>query len=201
MKAIAALARKGGTGKTTVCIHLGVMAEQDGRRVIFFDLDPQRSLSIWWKSRTAETPTLVETDARRLPALLKSAAADGYDLAVIDTPPAVSFDTARVAELADLVLIPLRPSILDIYAVESTATVVKASGSAALLLLNACLPGKDTGEAAGTVDARTALTGLELRVDYTRALNEGEAVNEFAPDRKAAAEMRRLWSEIQKEHL
>ena len=210
MRTIAALARKGGTGKTTLSIHLGVMAEQDGRRVIFFDLDPQRSLSVWWRSRASTTPTLVETDARRLPGLLKSAAADGYDLAVIDTPPAVTFDTAQVAGLADVVLIPLRPSILDIYAVESTATVVKAAGAAALLVLNACLPGQGRGEAAATADARTALASLDLpiaatslgqRVDYTRALNEGEAVNEFAPDSKAAAEMRRLWDEITQEHL
>lgn len=205
MKSVALLARKGGAGKTTCAIHMGVLAEADGLKVAFFDLDPQRSLSAWWQSRAADTPALIETDARRLPELLRSAAAEGYDLAVIDTPPAVTFDTAQVAAAVDLVLIPLRPSILDIYAVESTAAVVKATRTAALLVLNACIPPKEAGEAPTTIEARKALEGVAMplatvslaqRMDYTRALNEGEAVNEFAPDSKAAAEMRRLWQEV-----
>ena len=102
-----------------------------GRRWSLFDLDPQRSLTVWWRSRAAETPVLVELDARRLRDMLKVASTEGYDLAVVDTPPAVTFDTAQVAAAVDLVSIPLRPSILDIYAVESTAEVVKAAKASA----------------------------------------------------------------------
>lgn len=205
MKTIALLARKGGSGKTTCAIHIGVLAQASGLRVIFFDLDPQRSLSAWWKSRAAETPGLIETDAKRLPEMLKAASGE-YDLAVIDTPPAITFETAQVASVADLVLIPLRPSILDIYAVESTASVVKSTQTPALLVLNACAPPRETGEASTTIEARKALEGMPVpvaetslaqRMDYTRALNDGEAVNEFAPDSKASAEMERLWLEVQ----
>lgn len=205
MKAIALLARKGGSGKTTCAIHLGVLAQLHGRKVIFFDLDPQRSLSAWWQNRAAETPGLIETDARRLPDMLAAASAE-YDLAVIDTPPAVTFDTAAVASLVDLVLIPLRPSILDIYAVESTAAVVKATSTPALLILNSCAPPREAGEAPSTLEARVALESIAVpvaaisvaqRMDYTRALNDGEAVNEFAPESKAATEMARLWLEVE----
>jgi chromosome partitioning protein len=205
MKSVALLARKGGVGKTTCAIHLGVLAQAAGLKVAFFDLDPQGSLTAWWNSRAAETPVRIEADARRLGDLLRSADADGYDLAVIDTPPAVTFDTAQVAAAVDLVLIPLRPSILDIYAVESTATVVKATRTPGLLVLNSCLPPKETGEASATAEARKALEGMSMpvaeasisqRVDYTRALNDGEAVNEFAPGSKAAIEMERLWREV-----
>lgn len=205
MKAVAMLARKGGAGKTTCAIRMGVLAAADGLKVVFFDLDPQRSLAAWWQGRAADTPALVETNARRLPELLQAAAGDGYDLAVIDTPPAVSFDTAQVAAAVDLVLIPLRPSILDILAVSSTVDVVKATGTPGLLVLNACAPPTAAGEAPSTVEARTALAdssiplaavSLAQRMDYTRALNEGEAVNEFAPASKAAAEMQRLWLDV-----
>jgi chromosome partitioning protein len=105
-------------------------------------------------------------------------------------------------------LIPLRPSVLDIYAVESTAAVVKATNARVLLVLNACVPPTSSGESATTAEARAALAGMGLRVasasltqriDYTRALNGGEAVSEFAPESKATAEVRRLWSEVQKE--
>lgn len=209
MKAVALLARKGGAGKTTVAIHMGVLAHASGLRVAFFDLDPQGSLAAWWDGRPGDppVPALFRPDARRLAAYLKDAEAEGYDLVVIDTPPALSFDTALVAGAVDLVLIPLRPSILDIYAVASTADVVKTSGTPALLVLNACLAPKEAGEAPTTIEARKALEGLPVpvaatslaqRMDYTRALNEGEAVNEFAPDSRAAAEMARLWGEIER---
>jgi chromosome partitioning protein len=208
MKTIALLARKGGSGKTTCAIHMGVLAQAGGLRVMFFDLDPQRSLAAWWQSRAASTPPLVETDARRLPELLREASGEGYDLAVVDTPPAVTFDTAQVAGAADLVLIPLRPSILDIYSVEGTAAVVKATNTRALLVLNACMPPTTAGELGTTAEARTALAGMGLpvaaaslaqRIDFTRALNSGEAVSEFAPASKAAAEMQRLWHEVREE--
>lgn len=184
---------------------MGVLAQSAGLQVMFFDLDPQGSLSAWWHTRTAESPALVQTDARQLPVLLKEASDKGFDLAMIDTPPAVSFDTARVAEAADLVLIPLRPSILDIYAVASTADVVRATKTPALLVLNACPSARGVSEASTTMEARRALASMSVpisatsigqRMDYTRALNDGAAVNEFAPESKAALEMARLWREV-----
>jgi chromosome partitioning protein len=207
MKSVALLARKGGSGKTTCAIHMGVLAQAAGLKVAFIDLDPQRSLTAWWRSRAAETPVLLESDARRLPDILAAAAAGGFDLAVIDTPPAVTFETAKVASAVNLVLIPLRPSILDIYAVESTAEVVLSTKTPALLVLNACIPPREVGEAPTTTEARKALGGIAIpvaeaslsqRMDYTRALNDGEAVNEFAPESKAATEMDRLWREVQR---
>lgn len=206
MKAVALLARKGGTGKTTLAIHMGVLAQAAGQRVLFLDLDPQRSLAAWWRSRAAETPGLIETEAKNLRELLGAAAAE-YDLAVIDTPPAIGFDTTLVADLVDLVMIPLRPSILDVRAVEGTVTVVTAAKTKALMVLNACHAPRGDGEAPSTTEAREALralsvpvadTSLAQRMDYARALNGGEAVSEFAPESKAAAEMGRLWNEVQR---
>ena len=150
----------------------------------------------------------MEADARSLPDLLQTARTEGYDLAVVDTPPAVSFDTAQIAAAVDLVVIPLQPSILDIYAVESTAAVVTASATPALLVLNACMPPTERIEASSTRQARADLKGLPIpvaktslayRIDYVRALNEGSAVHEFAPSSRAAPEMQRLWHEIKQE--
>ncbi len=207
MNTVALLARKGGAGKTTCAIHMGVLAQEAGLKVMFLDLDPQRSLSTWWHSREAETPGLIETDARQLAARLKMVEANGYDLAVLDTPPAVTFDTAKTAGIADLVLIPLRPSVLDIYAVASTADVVRATKTPGLLVLNACPAPRGTQEASTTLEARKALAGVNVpvastslaqRIDYTRALNGGEAVTEFAPASKASQEMHELWDEVQR---
>lgn len=207
MHVLAVLSQKGGAGKSTLSIHLGIQAHTQGRRVLFVDLDPQRSLSAWWQLRAADTPQLVETDARRLPGVLEAARADGIDLAVLDTAPAVSSDTATIARLADLALIPLRPGVLDLMAVASTADTVRKTRTPALLVLNACPPARGTSEAAVTSDARRALAGYAADVaavavtdrrDFSRALNGGEAVNEFAPTSKAAVEIRRLWKSIER---
>ena len=202
MKVIAVLARKGGTGKTTIAVHLGVLAEAQGMKVLFFDLDPQKSLTAWWETREASTPPLVQSDTRRLAGHLKAAREEGYDLAVIDSPPAIGFETAHVAGLADLALVPLRPSILDLRAVQDTLTIITATRTPALLVLNSCIPPTAAGEAPGTLDARKALaapvaeTSLAQRLDFARALNAGEAVTEAAPDSRAAAEIARLWDEV-----
>lgn len=207
MQTLAMLARKGGVGKTTIAIHIGVQAHAGGKRVLFCDADPQQSLSGWWRLRKATAPDLITTDARRLRDVLWAAAKDGYDLAVVDTPPAIGFDTVLVAGLADLVVIPLRPSILDIQAVASTADAVRTAGRSAVLLLNACPSPRGTAEATLTMDARRALkdhqapvadTVICERRDFTRALNGGEAVNEFAPTSKASVEVRRLWRELER---
>jgi len=114
-----------------------------------------------------------------------------YTAPLVDTPPAIGFDTARVAGAVDLCLVPLRPSLLDIYAVTGTADVVKAAKTAGLLVLNAVPAPRGVGEASTTIDARKALAGAPLpvaevslgaRLDYSRALNSGEAVNEFIGD-------------------
>ena len=207
MQVLAVLSQKGGAGKTTLTIHLGIQAHGQGKRVLFVDLDPQRSLSAWWQLRPTDTPQLVETDARRLPGVLEAARADGIELAVLDTAPAVSGDTATIARLADLALIPLRPGVLDLMAVAGTAETVRKTRTAALLVLNACPPARGTSEASVTMDARRALAGYAAdiasvsvtdRRDFSRALNGGEAVNEFAPTSKAAVEIRRLWKSIER---
>jgi len=206
MHVLALLARKGGAGKTTLAVHLGVQAQASGRRVLFCDLDPQRSLGGWWRLRQAASPALVETDAARLQGVIEAARADGVDLVVIDSPPSVTFDTLRVAGLADLVVIPLRPSILDIQAVGGTVEAVRGTGTLARMVLNACPAPRGMAEAAVTLDARKALAGYGVPVaeaaiadrrDFARALNGGEAVSEFAPASKAAAEIHQLWQEIE----
>ena len=202
MKTLALLARKGGAGKTTLAVHLAVIAAQAGRRVLLVDTDPQRSTAAWWRSRKADTPELVECDASRLPAILKAAQADGVDLVVVDTRPSVEADTATVARLADLVLIPTRPAILDLRAIGATVAVVQSLKRPALIVLNATPPPRGVVEASLTAEARQALGAYALpvapatvgnRAALAHALVDGQAVTEFEPDGKAALELQSLF--------
>jgi len=202
MKTLALLARKGGAGKTTLAVHLAVLAVQSGRRVLLVDTDPQRSTAAWWRSRQADTPELVECEASQLPDVLAAARADGIELVVVDTRPSVEADTATVARLSDFVLIPTRPTILDLRAIGATVEVVQAVNGRGAIVLNAVLAGREGEESPPAAEARAALGayGIEVapvavgnRVALSYALAGGLAVSEFDPAGKASAELQALF--------
>ena len=140
MRTLALLARKGGTGKTTLAVHLAVLAAESGRRVLLVDTDPQRSAGDWWRVRHSDDPRLVECAAKRVPEVLAGwQTQDGIDLVVVDTRPSVEADTAEIARLSDLVLIPTGPGILDLRAIAATAEMVRsvqAQRGATMIVLN-----------------------------------------------------------------
>ena len=208
MKVIGLLSRKGGVGKTTLAVHLAVLAQQGGLRTLLIDLDPQRSAAGWWRAREAETPALVETAPAELRGILDAARADGVDLVVVDTRPSAEADVAHVAALADLVLIPTRPAIFDLRAILGTLDVVKGAARRSLLVLNACPPSRGVGEASVVTDARRALTAFGVpvaavaitsRAAFAAAPVSGMTASETDPQGKASTEIRALWRIIEKE--
>ena len=117
MKVIAVTSQKGGTGKTTLSGHLAVQAERTGMGpVVMIDCDPQGSLTNWWNYRQADTPILVQTSLAKLADDLGALRESGVKLVIIDTPPAITWTIVNVIKLADLVLIPVRPSPHDLAA-------------------------------------------------------------------------------------
>jgi chromosome partitioning protein len=206
MQTLALLARKGGTGKTTIAIHLAVAAVQAGRRVLLLDTDPQHSAGDWWRARAGNAPELVECEARLVGDVLQAAAADGVDLAVVDTRPSVEADTADIARLADLTLIPCRAGVLDLRAIRATVEVIRAVQARAVIVLNAVPASRGFGENSLTAEARRALDAYDLpvapvaighRAALAHALIDGRAVTEFEPDGKAAGELRRLYRHLE----
>jgi chromosome partitioning protein len=209
MKTLALLSQKGGSGKSTLTVHLAVIAQAAGRRTVMVDLDPQRSAAGWWDTRAAGTPELVETAPGELRAVLDAARADGVALCVLDTRPSAGADAATAAALADLVLIPTRPAIFDLKAIGATVDIVAAARVPAFIVLNGTPAARGFGEASATADARRALAdyglpvapvSIGLRAALAHALVDGRAVNEFDPAGKAAIEMTQLW-QFTEEHL
>jgi chromosome partitioning protein len=209
MRTVALLARKGGTGKTTLAVHLSVLAAESGRRVLLVDTDPQRSAGDWWRVRKTDDPQLVECAAKRVPAVLEAAARDGIDLAVVDTRPSVEADTADIARLSDMVLIPTRPGILDLRAIAPTTEVVRSVNlpdRATMIVLNAVPAARGFGENGLTAEARRALEAYHLpvaevaigsRSAFAHALIDGRSVTEFEPNGKAAKELRKLFKHME----
>jgi chromosome partitioning protein len=136
---------------------------------------------------------------RRLPDGLQAAERQGFALAIIDTPPAAGPQAYTAAQSSDLVLIPCRPSLIDLDAIRRTAQLIKAADVSAFVVLNAA------PHSATTLldDARAIVEGAGLSVApivlrersaYRAAWPLGKAVTETDPRGKAAREISHLQS-------
>ena len=199
MHVIALLSQKGGTGKTTLSLHLAVAAERAGHVAAVIDLDPQASAAGWNDSRPAETPVVVSIPATRLPQALDLARGAEAELVLLDTAPHSSDVALAAAEAADVVLIPCRAGILDLRAIGATARLAKIAGKPAYVVLNS-LPPRATNVIADARDA-VAVHGLEVapvtiqqRAAFAHALTAGQTAQEYEPDGKAADEMAQLYA-------
>lgn len=202
MKKICLLAQKGGTGKTTLCLHLAVVASELGGNAAIIDVDPQASASAWKRRRENATPEVFRHNASDLPTVLIRMQQQDKSLILLDTAPHSSHDAATAAGLADLVLIVSRPAILDLEAIGESVKIVKKQGQRSAIVLNACPPPHRGGETAIVREAREALSvyGLPVspisvsqRAAFSHALIDGRAVTEFETAGKAAAEIHDLY--------
>lgn len=202
MRTLAVMSQKGGAGKTTIAVHLAVTAG-DGVRVL--DTDPQGSASAVWatnrrKSQQLAEPKVDAVEVRHLHTALDQARSEGAKLAIIDTAPNAGPDAVDVAKLADLVLIPVRPSMLDIRAAKRTVDIVKDAGVPAMLVLSACpLRAPEIAmarEALAKWGLPIAKTEIGDRRPFARAIQTGRAVCEFEAGGKADEEIRALLREV-----
>jgi chromosome partitioning protein len=205
MKTLSLIAQKGGTGKTTIGIHLAVRAQRAGLKVLIVDTDPQGSASAWWRRREGDLPVLVQSSGRELAETIADASARDFQLAVVDTAPHSSSESRACAECSNLILIPSRPAILDLDAIGATTELVTDLAVPARILLNACPAPTRYAEPRIVAEARDALTAYRLpvcktaisqRAAFSHALIDGHAVIEFEARGKAAAEIDTLWQEI-----
>src|SRR3546814_6087777 len=142
--------QKGGSGKTTLSGHLAVQAQLAGAGpVVLIDIDPQGSLSDWWNERDTDYPAFAQTTVARLAADLEVLRQQGFKLAMIDTPPAITMAIQSVIAVAELIVIPTRPSPHDLRAVGATVDLFERAGKPLLFVVNGATPkARITSEAA-----------------------------------------------------
>ena len=199
MYVVALLSQKGGTGKTTLSLHLAVAAERAGHVAAVIDLDPQASAAGWKDSRPGETPVVVPIPASRLSQALDLARSAEAEIVFLDTAPHSSDVALAAAEAADIVLIPCRAGILDLRAIGATAKLARIAGKKAFVVLNS-LPPRAVNVVADARDA-VAVHGLEVapvtiqqRAAYAHALTAGQTAQEYEPDGKAADEIAQIYT-------
>ncbi len=115
MKTLVWNSQKGGSGKTSLCAHVAVEAGRVGDGPVYLiDTDPQGTLTTWHESREAEAPHRIEVGLQELPAALEALSAQEAAWCMIDTAPTRADENAELFRLADLVLVPVRPSPSDL---------------------------------------------------------------------------------------
>jgi chromosome partitioning protein len=202
MEIWAMLSQKGGAGKTTLALHIAVSAMAAGRTVLVIDLDPQGGCAKWAGIREQDSPEVQRAVMPDLNKILDEAG-KRFDLVILDTSSRADRDCIEVCRKAHLIIVPVRPSLWDVLALEGTMDLVGLAGQTAktVIALNAVAPQSTEGEeAAGLLSQnRTVLKSrVGDRVDIRRAIANGRSVSEFAPASKAAAEMTAFYEEIAK---
>ena len=200
-KIITVAQQKGGAGKTTMTAHLAACWAQGNKRVAVVDIDPQGSLGSWYKVREAtlgadETGMhYVAISGWRVRNELDKLRQQ-YDVIVIDSPPHADAEARTAIRAADLVVIPLQPSPMDVWATGATIQICKQERVPVKMVLNRVNPqAKITEAISGDMIGLTA-NRFGNRVAFAGSLMQGLGVTEYQPNSRAAEEVRGLAKEV-----
>lgn len=196
MLTVSLISQKGGSGKTTLALNLAVAAELAGQAALVIDLDPQGSASAWASGRQAESPVVTAIQAHALEATLRTARGHDAALVLIDTAPHAEQTALAAARASELVLIPCRPSLLDLHAIRASHDIAALAQTPAAVVLNAVPPrGMLANEAeAALVGQGVAAAPVRIgqRADFVHAITAGAGVLEYQAAGKAAEEISQL---------
>lgn len=198
--------QKGGAGKTTLAANLAA-CWAPSLRVAVLDIDPQRSLSRWHALRVTKGGAKVrgavhlsEVAGWRLAAELDRLR-QSHDVVIVDSPPQIETNAKLAIRGADLVLIPVQPSLPDFWAAEGTLKLAATEQRTVRIVLNRApasggLRDRVVGEIDKSGAPRFAAT-LGNRVGFANAFALGLGVTETAPKSVASVELAALLAEIE----
>jgi chromosome partitioning protein len=178
--------QKGGSGKTTLATNLAVAFRRQGASVAILDTDPQGSLGRWFMAR--REAGLADLEFSTASAWGVSYECDklrrSFDYVIVDTPPKVDADLRPALREADLVLVPVAASQVDVWATESVIDLARRERAETLVVLNRAKAGTNVlAEVRGALDALDAPVATAMlghRVAFAEALGVGKGVVEKA---------------------
>jgi len=206
MQVYSLISQKGGAGKSTLARQLAVLAGES-QPCLIIDRDPQRTTTKWWTRRSeltsgCERPELIDLGTTSLTEAVGHLRRKPEGATFIDTRPAIDEPEAEAARVADLVIVPVRPSPDDLEAVGETLKILRRLERRSVVVVNAAR------NDARALSARAALSRYPVsvcpfhlidRTIYLDASLEGRGVTEMrgSAAREAADELRRIWSWIE----
>lgn len=203
-KVITVAQQKGGAGKTTMAVQLATTFLSQGYKVATLDIDPQASLTQWYAQRSAtlrDKNMLVHSPAAgwRLPTEVDRLARE-FDIVIIDSPPHTQTEAKTAIRAADMVLIPVQPSPVDIWATKPTLQLAANERVPVLLILNRVPKrsnlARSMADKLAEYGAEIAETQLSNRVRYAESLQHGLGVVEMGQSNPAVPEMQALCEEV-----
>lgn len=206
-KIITIAQQKGGSGKTTLAAHLAVAGtlRKSGSSVAILDTDPQGSLGQWYLKRCEtlgeDSSGLELRTASAWGAKLEARnLAKSHDLVIIDTPPKADWDCRPAMDAADLVVIPILPSPVDLWATAPTVETAAKQKASCLVVLNRAVARArltaDSLEAIQKLEAPVAEAHLGNRVAFAGTMGNGKTVLDSGGSGPARTEAKALSDEI-----
>jgi len=204
MNILAFASRKGGSGKSTLAAHIAAYAYATNRSCLLVDDDPQGSLTLWNDLRR-KTALPLKTVKRRTADVLEKAQRHGIEWVLIDTPANASACVVEAMEAATLVIIPCRPGLFDIEAVQETIELARHVRTPYIVVLNGAAPKRHEIESPAVTSVRHCLARLEAPVwggqithRASFSFSIGRGASEYDSDSGSVTEISRLWQAIEK---
>jgi len=204
-KVITISQQKGGTGKTTLAVHLALaFIKYHNLKVAIVDTDPQGSLGKWFVIRSEKkvsNDNLTFKTASLWGAQYESKTLKkDNDIVIIDTPPKIESDARPSIEASDLVLIPMTPSHVDFWATEAIVEIAKKAKKKILIQINRAnrrskLISK-TNEYINSINVSAAKTIIGHRQIFAASMGEGKTAVEKQKKSNAVEEIKELSEEI-----
>tara|TARA_B100001123_G_scaffold449883_1_gene617297 strand:+ start:67 stop:705 length:639 start_codon:yes stop_codon:yes gene_type:complete len=204
-KVITIAQQKGGTGKTTLAVHLALaFVKYHNLKVVIIDTDPQGSLGKWFMVRSKKNSlnkNLTFKTASLWGAQYESKTfKQDNDIVIIDTPPKIESDARPSIEAADLVLIPMTPSHVDFWATEAIIEIAKKAGKKVLIQINRAnqrskLINK-TNEYIKSIKVEATGVIIGNRQIYPSSMGDGKTAVEKQKQSKAVDEIKKLSEQI-----